>query len=163
MNDVDVVVRNSEFIIRNSKFMQNIEIPKKFEVITGSEPSKAEIVIEPCYPGYGTTLGNALRRVLLSSLSGTAVTAVKIKNAPHEFNTIEHVKEDVLEIILNLKQLRLKSFSDEPIKLTLKVSGEKEVKAGDIEKNSSIEVANPDFHIATLTDKNVELERSSHS
>lgn len=138
--------------------MQNIEIPKKFEVITGSEPSKAEIVIEPCYPGYGTTLGNALRRVLLSSLSGTAVTAVKIKNAPHEFNTIEHVKEDVLEIILNLKQLRLKSFSDEPIKLTLKVSGEKEVKAGDIEKNSSIEVANPDFHIATLTDKNVELE-----
>lgn len=138
--------------------MQNIDIPKKFEVLPGEDPQKASIVIEPCYPGYGTTLGNALRRVLLSSLPGAAVTSVKIKNAPHEFSTLEHVKEDILEIILNLKQLRLKIFSEEPVKLNLKVKGEKEVKAGDIEKNAQVEIVNADLVIATLNDKNTELE-----
>jgi DNA-directed RNA polymerase subunit alpha len=120
--------------------------------------NKGLITIEPCYPGYGTTWGNALRRVLLSSLPGAAVTAVKIKGVRHEFSTIPHVKEDVLHIILNLKLLRLKVFKDEPVKLHLHVKGEKEVKASDFEKSADVEIVNPDLHIATLTDKKAELD-----
>lgn len=118
----------------------------------------ARITIEPCYPGYGTTLGNALRRVLLSSLPGAAVTAIKIAGADHEFSTIPGVKEDVVDLLLNVKQLRLKVFSAEPASLRLKVSGEREVTAADIEAGSAAEVINRDLHLATLTDKKAALD-----
>jgi DNA-directed RNA polymerase subunit alpha len=137
--------------------MEKIQTPR-VEFKKGERPNAAQLIMEPLYPGYGTTVGSALRRILLSSLPGAAVTAVKIKNAPHEFTTIPKVKEDVLNIILNLKQLRLKVFSDEPVTLTIKAKGEKMVKAGDIEKNSDVEIVNPDLLIATLTSKDAELE-----
>jgi DNA-directed RNA polymerase subunit alpha len=113
--------------------------------------------ISPCYPGYGTTLGNALRRVLLSSLPGAAVTAIKIKGVDHEFSTIPHVKEDVVEIILNMKSLRFLSHSDEPVELELTAKGEGVVTAKAFAKNSAVEVANPEQPIATITDKAGEL------
>ncbi len=120
--------------------------------------NRAAIIIEPCYPGYGTTMGNALRRVLLSSLPGAAITAVKITGVDHEFSSLPGVKEDVVDIILNLKQLRFKVHSNEPVNVHLKVTGEVEVKAGDIKATSDVEVLNPKFHIATLTDKKAVLE-----
>jgi DNA-directed RNA polymerase subunit alpha len=116
------------------------------------------LVVEPCFQGYGTTLGNALRRVLLSSLNGAAVTAVKITGAQHEFSTIPNIKEDVLELILNLKQLRLRIHTEETVRLTLKKSGEGKVKAKDIEANSDVEIINGDLHLATITDPSGELE-----
>lgn len=114
--------------------------------------------IRPCSPGYGVTLGNALRRVLLSSLPGAAVTAVKITGVQHEFSTIDNIMEDAVEIILNLKKIRFKLFSDKPVKISLKVNGEKEVKASDFKTTSDIEIINKDAHIATLTDKKASLE-----
>ena len=114
--------------------------------------------IDGLYPNYGVTIGNALRRVLLSSLEGAAITYVKIKNAPHEFATLPGVYETVLDIILNLKGLRVKMFSDEPQILNLDVKGEKEVKASDIQPNSMVQIINPNLHIATLTDKKTDLE-----
>ncbi len=114
--------------------------------------------ISPCYPGYGTTLGNALRRVLLSSLPGAAITAVRIKGVDHEFSTIEHVKEDVVDILLNLKKVRLKVYSDEAVQITLTVNGKKKVSAKDFGKNSDVEVISTDCHIATLTDAAAKME-----
>ena len=98
------------------------------------------------------TIGNSLRRVLLSSLLGTAVVGVKINGASHEFTTLPYVKEDILEIIMNLKQLKISMFEEEEIKLELEVHGKKEVKAGDIKKDSRFEVVNPDLVIANITD-----------
>ncbi len=132
--------------------MQHIALPKKIESKKGENANQGSIVIEPCYPSYGTTLGNSLRRVLLSSLPGAAVVGVKIKGADHEFTDLPHVKEDILEIILNLKQLRLKVFTEEIVKLELDVHGEKGVKAGDITKNSQVEIMNPDLVLAHITD-----------
>ena len=132
-------------------------MPKKvsFEELGNN---KYKVIMEPLYPGYGVTLGNSLRRVLLSSLPGAAVVAVKIKGVDHEFSTIPNVKEDVIEIILNLKQLRLKVHSDRPVKLEMKVKGEKVVTGADFKKNSDVEVENTDLHIATLDNKSAELE-----
>jgi len=127
-------------------------LPQKIEFVKGSKANNKQIIIEPCYPGYGATIGNALRRVLLSSLPGAAVIGVKIKNAEHEFMTLPHVKEDILELTLNLKKLRLKIFSDEVVKLELDARGEKEVKASDIKKNSLVEIANPDLVLGHVTD-----------
>lgn len=138
--------------------MEDILLPSKIEITPGERENESMLVMEPFFHGYGHTVGNALRRVLLSSLPGAAVTAVKIKGASHEFSALPNVKEDVLEIILNLKQLRLKVFSDEPVRLNLSVKGEKKVTAKDIEKNSDVEVVNPGLHVATLTDKSAELE-----
>lgn len=132
--------------------MNKIALPKKIEFKDGKEANEKLAVIEPCYPGYGVTLGNALRRVLLSSLSGAAVVGVKIKGASHEFMTLPHVKEDVLEIILNLKQLRMKVHSDEAVVLELDARGEKEVKASGIKPNSAVEIVNPDLTLAHITD-----------
>ncbi|MDD5626488.1 MAG: DNA-directed RNA polymerase subunit alpha [Patescibacteria group bacterium] len=137
--------------------MEEIQLPQKVEIIK-SQGNRATLVIEPCFPGYGLTLGNALRRVLLSSLPGGAVTAVKIKGVDHEFSALPFVKEDMVDIILNLKQLRFKVYKREPVKITLNVKGEKEVKARDIKTGSDVEIANPDLRIATLTDKKAELE-----
>lgn len=138
--------------------MEKIPLPTKVEFLPGENKNTSIVIIEPCYPGYGTTIGNALRRILLSSLPGAAVKSFKIKGALHEFSSINNIKEDLVEISLNLKLLRLKVFSEEPVKLELKVKGEKKVSAGDIKPNSDVEIANPELHIATLTDKEAELD-----
>jgi DNA-directed RNA polymerase subunit alpha len=138
--------------------MESIAKPNKTEFIKGEKPNQATAVVEPFYPGYGMTVGNSIRRVLLSSLLGTAVVGVKIKGASHEFTTLPHIKEDILEIIMNLKQLKLAMFDDEEIKLELDVHGKKEVKAGDIKKDSRAEIINPDLVIANITDMAGSLE-----
>jgi len=132
-------------------------LPKKPKVIT-KDNFKAVIEVEDIYPGYGMTLGNALRRVLLSSLEGAAITMVKIKGVPHEFSTIPSVAEDMMEILLNLKQLRFVLHSSEPQEARLKISGEKTVTAADIECPSQVEVINKSAHIAELTDKGASLD-----
>jgi DNA-directed RNA polymerase subunit alpha len=128
-------------------------------VILGDKPwvkvaelsdSFGQFVVEPLPRGYGATLGNSLRRILLSSLSGAAITAIKIDGVSHEFSTITGVTEDVLHIILNLKEVVIRSYSDQPKVVTLKKKGEGEVKAGDIEHDAEIEIINPDLKIATL-------------
>jgi len=134
-----------------------INLPQKPKIVK-NEGNRTVFEIEGLYPGYGVTLGNALRRVLLSSLPGAAIVGVKIKGVHHEFSTIPHVAEDVIEIILNLRQVRFKKFVEEPIKIFLNVKGEKEVRAKDIKTTSEIEVINPEAPIATLTDKKAELE-----
>ncbi len=116
-----------------------------------------KFVLEPLERGFGMTIGNSLRRVLLSSLPGAAVTSVKIEGVLHEFSTIPGVVEDTTDIILNLKSLRFKMHTDEPMTLRLHVKGEKDVKAVDISLNSDIDILNPDQHIATL-DSMAELE-----
>ncbi len=138
--------------------MENILLPSTVRFEPGTRPNEGVLIVEPCFHGYGTTLGNALRRVLLSSLSGAAVSAVKIKGVTHEFQPIENVKEDVLEIILNLKGLRLKVFSEEPVKLRLKVTGDRVITAADIEPNSDVEIVNTDMKIATLTEPKATFE-----
>ncbi len=138
--------------------MHKIALPSKIEFVKGADENHQQIIIEPCYPGYGTTIGNALRRVLLSSLPGAAVIGVKIKGADHEFMALPHVKEDVLQLVLNVKQLRLKLFSDEVIRLELDARGEKQVTAGQIKKNSLVEIANPDLVLANITDVAGKLE-----
>jgi DNA-directed RNA polymerase subunit alpha len=120
--------------------------------------NKATFEIAGLYPGYGVTIGNSLRRVLLSSMEGAAITQVKMKDVQHEFSTISGVLEDVLRIILNLKQVRCKLYGDESQKIQLRVKGEKEVKAGDFETPTQVEIANKDAHIATITDRNKTLE-----
>lgn len=137
--------------------MENIALAKKLNFITGEEENQATVVIEPLFPGYGMTLGNSLRRVLLSSLPGAAVSGVKVKGAEHEFMSLPDIKEDVLEIVLNIKQLRLKMHSDDEVRLSLNVKGKKIVKASDIEKDSQVEIKNPDLVIANLTDAKSEL------
>jgi DNA-directed RNA polymerase subunit alpha len=109
--------------------------------------------IEPLEPGFGTTLGNTLRRVLLSSLWGAAVTSIQIDGVAHEFTAIPHVKEDVTEVILNLKKLCLKSFTEDPVTLLLDVKGPAEVRASHIQSSSDVEIVNPDLYICTLAAK----------
>lgn len=138
--------------------MESLLLPSKIRYAVSDRPNEGVLTVEPCSPGYGTTVGNALRRVLLSSLPGAAVTSVKIKGVDHEFSTIDHVKEDVVEIILNLKSLRMKLHSEEPVKVFLKASGEKAVTAKDFETNSSVDFVNPDQVLCTLTDKKANLE-----
>jgi DNA-directed RNA polymerase subunit alpha len=134
-----------------------IQLPLEPKIVSKSG-SQAVFEISPLYPGYGMTIGNTLRRVLMSSLGGAAITSVKIKGVDHEFSAIPGVLEDVIEIILNLKKVRLKLFKDEPVVLTLNVKGEKEVTAGDIEANADVVIVNGDQHIATITDKKTEFE-----
>jgi len=117
-----------------------------------------QFVVEPLERGFGSTLGNALRRVILSSLPGAAVTAFKIKGVSHEFSAVPHVLEDVVQIALNLKQLRLKVHSAEPIRIELEAKGEKKVTGKDIKPSADVEVVNPEMVIATLTDKNAEFK-----
>lgn len=114
--------------------------------------------IDGCYPGYGVTIGNAIRRVLLSSLEGAAITSVKIKGVSHEFSTIPHVMEDVIQIILNIKKIRLVMHKDGEAKAKLVAKGEKTVTASEIKTSSNLEIVNKDQVIANLTDKKAELE-----
>jgi len=129
-------------------------IPKVVE----KKENKATFEIEALWPGYGVTIGNSLRRVLLSSLEGAAITQAKIKGVSHEFSTIPGVMEDVISVLLNLKQLRFKIFSDEPQIGTLKVSGEKEVKGSDFKLPPQVELVNKEAPVATLTNKKAHLE-----
>lgn len=114
--------------------------------------------IEPLNSGFGLTLGNALRRVLVSSLAGAAITAVKIENVYHEFSTIPGVREDTTELILNLKQVRLKSYTEDPVNVRLEASGPGVVTAGDIQVPPEIEIANPELRLATLDDQDARLD-----
>lgn len=136
----------------------DIRLPNKLEITSGERENEAVLTVEPLFHGYGTTVGNALRRVLLSSLTGAAVTAVKIKGAPHEFTAIPHAREDVLQIILNLKLLRLRISGDEPVRITVKAKGEREVTAEDIDAPSNVEIINSDLHLVELTDKAADFE-----
>jgi DNA-directed RNA polymerase subunit alpha len=121
------------------------------EIKTASEDQQNAVYeIEPLAPGFGNTIGNSLRRVLLSSLAGSAITEVKIEGATHEFTTIPHVKDDVLEIILNIKEIRAKNLTDEPVKLLLISDKTGDVLASDIQKNANVEILNPKHRIATL-------------
>ncbi|MDO5441458.1 MAG: DNA-directed RNA polymerase subunit alpha [Bacillota bacterium] len=135
-----------------------IEFEKpSIEVFTSEEdPSYGKFVVGPLERGYGNTLGNSLRRILLSSLPGAAVTSIKIDGILHEFSTIPGVKEDVTEIILNLKQLALSLDGDSPIHALINVSGPAEVTAADIQADGILEIFNPELHIATL-EKNATL------
>lgn len=137
--------------------MQRISLPQKPKYTALSE-SHGKFEIHGCYPGYGATLGNALRRVLLSSLEGSAIRSVKIEGATHEFSTLPGVMEDVVQIILNLKKVRFAMQGDEPVKLSLHAKGEGEVTAKSFKVNSDISVVNPDQIIATLTDKKTEFQ-----
>ncbi len=116
------------------------------------DSSRSKFVIEPLEPGFGYTLGNSLRRTLLSSIPGAAVTSIKIDGVLHEFTTINGVKEDVSEIILNIKSMVLSSDSDEPVVMYLSKEGPGDVTAGDIQPPAGVEIHNPDLHIASLND-----------
>ncbi len=135
-----------------------ISLPRSPRLVEQISPYRAILEIEELYPGYGLTIGNALRRVMLSSLAGAAITSIKIKDVNHEFSTIPGIIEDVVEIVLNLKQVRFKVHGDEQQTATLKVKGEKKILAEDIKTPSQVEVVNPDAHIATLTSKSASLE-----
>jgi DNA-directed RNA polymerase subunit alpha len=122
-------------------------------------PTRSKFVIEPLQPGFGYTLGNSLRRTLLSSIPGAAISSVKIDGVLHEFSTIPKVTEDVTDIILNLKQLVLNSQVDEPVSAYLRAKGPADVTAGDIQPPAGVEILNPELHIATLgKGANLELE-----
>ncbi|HEU0085524.1 MAG TPA: DNA-directed RNA polymerase subunit alpha [Candidatus Paceibacterota bacterium] len=139
----------------------------KYKIITPSKPrivsedgNKGVFEIDGLYPGYGHTLGNSLRRIILSSLPGASLTHIKIEGVSHEFETLEGVKEDVIVILLNLKKIRFKIISDETQTVTLSIKGPKEVTASDIKTSGQVEILTPDVHIASVTGKvnfNVEM------
>lgn len=134
--------------------MENLD----FEIKTEKETAETgRFVIEPLPAGYGVTLGNSLRRVLLSSLPGGAIAEVRIQGVSHPFSTIKGLKEDVVELILNLKKVRFTLQGDGPYEATLEVKGKKTVNAKEIKASSEVVVANPDLKIATLTDKDAKL------
>ncbi len=136
--------------------MEPLLHPSTVRIEQGESASHARAIVEPCYFGYGQTLGNALRRVLLSSLPGAAVTAVKIKGVSHEFSSMEGVKEDVVEILLNMKRLNMKLHKPEA-RLKIDVKGKKQVTAGDIAANADVEIANTELVIATITDDKLDF------
>ena len=132
--------------------MLQIEKPRIECVAEDSDTHYAKFMIEPLERGYGTTLGNSLRIVLMSSLPGAAISSIKIDGILHEFSTLPGVLEDVSELILNLKQVVIKYEGEEPKILRLEQKGKKEVSAGDIQKDAEVEILNPDLHIATMND-----------
>ena len=139
--------------------MMEIEKPKMATAEISDDGRYGKFVWEPLERGYGITLGNSLRRVLLSSLPGAAVTAVKIDGVLHEFSTIPGVREDVTDIILNIKELCLKLYVDEPKVLRLEVNGQRDVTAADIQEDADVEILNPGLHLATLdTDARLSME-----
>jgi DNA-directed RNA polymerase subunit alpha len=129
----------------------------KVRVTTETNKKEGTLIVEPLPQSYGVTLGNSLRRVLLTSLPGAAITQVKMSGVTHEYSTIRGVKEGVVEILLNLKRVRLKVEGDKPVKLALDVKGPKEVLAKDIEVPAGVQIANPDHHIASLSDSKTKL------
>ncbi|KND48978.1 MAG: DNA-directed RNA polymerase, alpha subunit [Parcubacteria bacterium C7867-005] len=133
-----------------------ILLPSKPKVIS-EEGVSGVYEIEGLYPGYGHTLGNSLRRIILSSLPGVAITSVKISGVSHEFSVMEGVKEDVITVLLNLKKIRMRFSTDEPQTINLKIKGEKVVTAADLDVPGQVEILNPEQIIATVTGKNTEL------
>ena len=137
-----------------------IILPSKPRVVL-EEGNKGVFEIDGLYPGYGHTLGNSLRRIILSSLPGASITSIKIDGVSHEFQTIGGIKEDVIVMILNLKRARFKMLSDEAQTVTLAIKGPKEVTAGDIKTGGQVEILNPELHIAEVTGKinlNIEMK-----
>ena len=135
----------------------NIVLPSKPRVVE-EKTNYAQYEIDGLYPGYGHTLGNSLRRIILSSLPGAAVTSVKIEGVSHEFSTIEGVKEDVINIILNLKKVRFQVSSDEPQTISLKVKGIKDVTAADFKLPGQVTISNTDLPILSITSKDTEID-----
>lgn len=135
----------------------NIALPSKPRIVN-EEEFRGTYEIDGLYPGYGHTLGNSLRRIILSSLPGAAITKVKIEGVEHEFSAIDGVKEDVITILLNLKRIRLALHSDEPVTISLKKKGNGVVTAGDIEVPSQVEILSPDQPICEITNKSTEVE-----
>lgn len=135
----------------------HVLLPSKPKIIEEGD-KKGIFEIDGLYPGYGHTLGNSLRRIILSSLPGAAITTIKIKGVNHEFSALSGVKEDIVTISLNLKKVRIEMLSDEAQTISLKVKGIKEVTAGDIVKTGQINILNPELVIANITDKNTELD-----
>ncbi|MEK9175735.1 MAG: DNA-directed RNA polymerase subunit alpha [Patescibacteria group bacterium] len=133
-----------------------IILPSSTRVVL-EEEFKGVYTIDGLYPGYGNTLGNSIRRILLSSLPGSAITKVKIEGVSHEFSTMENVMEDIITILLNLKQLRFRLHGNEPQICTIDVRGSKEIKGKDAKCPSQLEIVNKDHHIATLTSKNAKF------
>ncbi len=138
-------------------FEKAIVLPGKPRIIS-EEGNRGVYEIDGFYPGYGFTIGNSLRRIILSSLPGAAVTSVKIDGVKHEFSSIEGVREDVVMIMLNVKRLRIKMLTNEPQTLTIKAKGAKVVQGSDIEAPGQVEIINPELVIATLTDKDSKLD-----
>jgi DNA-directed RNA polymerase subunit alpha len=139
---------------------KSLMMPKGIQIEkSDTTQNYGKVVVEPLERGWGHTIGNALRRILLSSLQGAAVTSVRIDGVQHEYSTIDGVVEDVSDIILNIKQIRMKLVADHDTTLRLEVSGEGEVKASDIEKNPDVVILNPDQHIATInSDAKLKIE-----
>jgi DNA-directed RNA polymerase subunit alpha len=134
-----------------------IQLPEAVQ-ITRKDAHRAVFEIGPLAPGYGATIANPLRRVLLSSLEGAAITSIKIKGVDHEFGAIAGVREDVIQLLLNLKKLRFRCFSAEPVTVTLAVKGETEVTGEDVKLTSDVELINTDQYLCTLTDKKAVLD-----
>ena len=135
----------------------------KFKIkVIKDENREARIEVGPFPKGFGHTIGNAIRRIMLTSISGSAITSVKVKGMKHEYTTVDGLQEDVIRLVLNLKNVAIKSFAEEPVTLTLSKKGTKgkvvEVTAGDFSKNSDVEIANPEFVIAELTDEKTKLD-----
>jgi DNA-directed RNA polymerase subunit alpha len=141
----------------DNNFDKAIVLPSKPKIIL-EEENKGVYEIDGFYPGYGFTIGNSLRRIILSSLPGSAITSVKINGVEHEFSSLKGVKEDVVMMMLNIKRLRIKMISSEPQVLTLKAKGVKTITAEDIDAPSQVEIINPELVIATLTDKDSVLD-----
>lgn len=133
-----------------------LQLPEQIKVVS-KDGNKGVFEISPLMAGYGATIANPLRRVLLSSLEGAAITSVKIKGVDHEFTSMPGALEDLIEVIQNVKKIRFKLHGDGPVKLTLQAKGDGEVKAGDIKLTSDVELINEDQHIVTLTDKKAEF------
>lgn len=131
---------------------------ESIKVTQETKDNWGKIVVEPLPQGFGVTLGNALRRVLLSSLPGAAITQAKFSGVSHEYSTISGVKEDVVEIILNLKKVRLKIAGDKSVKLSISAKGPKQITAADIEVSTGVEIVNPELPIANLADKETKFE-----
>lgn len=154
-----IIIRANITIDPQLLYMEYTFLSKNVAIKKVSESeTKGVFELTGLYTGYGITLGNSLRRVLLSSLPGAAITQIKIKGVKHEFSTIPEVMEDVVDIVLNLKRVRFQFFADEPQVLILKKKGEGKVLAKDIKGNAQVEVVNPGEHIATITSKNGELD-----
>jgi len=137
-----------------------IIMPSKPRIVL-EEDNKGVFEIDGLYPGYGHTLGNSLRRIILSSLPGASITSIKIEGVSHEFQTMDGIKEDVIVMILNLKKIRFKMISDEPQIVTLSIKGPKEVTASDIKVGGQVEILNPELHLVEVTGKvnlNIEMK-----
>lgn len=154
-----MLIRQGDRLINSRNWSELVRPEQILREDESGDGTYARFICEPLERGYGTTIGNAMRRVLLASLQGAAFVSVRIAGVPHEFTTIRGVQEDVTDIVLNLKQVRMRMDTDEPQRLTLKVDKAGNVTAGDIATNNHVTILNPDLHIATLTqDVPFELE-----